>query len=209
MDFIMEAAYQYLLGLIHLHQHGLVHRDIKPENLLRIGEDLFRVIDMGLLKKVEENRRIRERANSGVGSPGYMPTETIPAFFDNEPPRIATSLKITNFSIDSYGFGAFLHTLIFMWRPFAFEMNAEDPNFHKDLQNRILDIKEKFPPDFKYSDWFTSVCQDKEQVEFLEANPDLKDLLNQLLCFDPTERKRLSAVLDHPFFAGRRTDETE
>lgn len=76
LDRFEHIAIQVLNALEYAHKHGIVHRDIKPGNIMLIDEesDIVKVLDFGLAKIREDNRRI---THSGElwGSPPYMSPE--------------------------------------------------------------------------------------------------------------------------------------
>lgn len=65
-------------GLAAAHQHGVVHRDLKPDNigLARDSEGVehVKILDFGLAKIVQENRKLT-RAGQVLGTPEYMSPE--------------------------------------------------------------------------------------------------------------------------------------
>jgi serine/threonine protein kinase len=76
---------EMLLGLGHLHKHGMVHRDLKPENVLLTAHDHCKIGDLGSsrLLSVHPKESTRSwmstkseaRLTWFVGSPGYMAPE--------------------------------------------------------------------------------------------------------------------------------------
>lgn len=61
---------QLLAAVAYLHASGLVHRDIKPENIM-LCRGQVKLIDFGLSKHTASARTV------GIGTPGYLPPETI------------------------------------------------------------------------------------------------------------------------------------
>ena len=51
-DYIRQAA----RGLSHAHKLGLIHRDVKPANLLVDGQNVVKVLDLGLAKFSDEDK---------------------------------------------------------------------------------------------------------------------------------------------------------
>ncbi len=51
-DYVRQAA----LGLVHAHAVGLIHRDVKPANLLVDGQNVVKVLDLGLAKFSDEGK---------------------------------------------------------------------------------------------------------------------------------------------------------
>jgi len=60
-------------ALNHIHSQKVVHRDIKPENIMVQGEDELKLIDFGLSKRQEGNKKLKTIA----GTPYYMAPEVL------------------------------------------------------------------------------------------------------------------------------------
>ena len=60
-------------ALNHMHSQKVVHRDIKPENIMAQGEDELKLIDFGLSKRQEGNKKLKTIA----GTPYYMAPEVL------------------------------------------------------------------------------------------------------------------------------------
>ena len=69
---VLCVMLQVLDGLHHAHEHGIVHRDIKPANLLIAADGRLKITDFGIARTESSNLT---RANSVVGSPGYIAPE--------------------------------------------------------------------------------------------------------------------------------------
>lgn len=71
-----RIAVQILSALEHAHKKGVIHRDVKPGNVVLIDDemDFVKVVDFGLAKLTEENRKLT-RSGELWGSPPYMSPE--------------------------------------------------------------------------------------------------------------------------------------
>ena len=57
-----------------LHRAGLIHRDIKPGNLMVGPDGRITVMDLGIVKSVDENT---QTTSTALGTPKYMPPEML------------------------------------------------------------------------------------------------------------------------------------
>ena len=60
-------------ALNHMHAQGVVHRDIKPENIMLTKSDELKLIDFGLSKRQEGDKKLKTIA----GTPYYMAPEVL------------------------------------------------------------------------------------------------------------------------------------
>ena len=72
---------QIARGLAAIHRQGLVHRDVKPGNIVivaRDGEELAKVVDLGLAKSTRDSQRVDlTRTGMVVGSLSYIAPEQL------------------------------------------------------------------------------------------------------------------------------------
>ena len=69
---VLCLMFQLLDALHYAHEAGVVHRDIKPANLMVDREGRLKITDFGIART--ESSQVT-RANTVVGSPGYMAPE--------------------------------------------------------------------------------------------------------------------------------------
>jgi len=107
----VNLCQQLLLGLVALHNEGIVHRDIKPDNLLlESSTGHVRIFDFGLSRLVQTDNQ-REKLQHGVGSPGYAAPEQ---WGDGQ----ATTIASPHPSADVYSAGVvFLELLVAALKP--------------------------------------------------------------------------------------------
>ena len=79
LEYARAAIYirQAAQGLAHAHASGLIHRDMKPANLLVDGNDVVKVLDLGLARFTDENRASLTMAydENVLGTADYLAPE--------------------------------------------------------------------------------------------------------------------------------------
>lgn len=65
---------QTLMGLVHLHNKGIIHRDLKASNLLLCSDATVKIADFGVSAK---NSTINQKRLSHVGTPYWMAPEVV------------------------------------------------------------------------------------------------------------------------------------
>ncbi len=76
MDYLTQACN----GLHLAHERGIVHRDVKPENFFVTNKDILKVMDFGIAKSSQAQKRTQ--AGFIAGTPPYMSPEQISGFAD-------------------------------------------------------------------------------------------------------------------------------
>jgi len=76
LDYLVQAC----LGLQLAHERGIVHRDIKPENFFVTDKGVLKVMDFGIAKSAQAQKRTQ--AGFIAGTPPYMSPEQISGFAD-------------------------------------------------------------------------------------------------------------------------------
>ena len=72
----LELLVQLCAGLRAAHDQGFVHRDIKPENVFVCADGTLKIMDFGIAKDGDDQRKVT-RAGVIVGTPEYMSPEQI------------------------------------------------------------------------------------------------------------------------------------
>ena len=62
----------------HMHSQGIVHRDIKPENIMLSATGELKLIDFGLSKRQQGDKKLKTIA----GTPYYMAPEVLDGRYD-------------------------------------------------------------------------------------------------------------------------------
>ena len=104
---------QAMVGVAEAHALGIVHRDLKPSNLflarLPNGRQLVKVLDFGIAKDVNEDKKDLTSTFSALGSAAYMSPEQL---------RMAKSVDART---DVWAFGVVLFELLTSRMPFEGE----------------------------------------------------------------------------------------
>jgi len=66
---------ELLLGIVHLHNINIVHRDLKPQNILLTNNGSVKISDMGLARKLDNDRSSFSTLHAGTT--GWIPAECL------------------------------------------------------------------------------------------------------------------------------------
>ncbi|KAJ8596050.1 kinase-like protein [Rhizopogon salebrosus TDB-379] len=177
VDHARAYAAELLVGIHHIHRHGIIHRDIKPENILIDSHGHLVIADFGFAK-------VFPHAKPGAFSP-YNPTGTSTSLSQapyrtkgicGSPSYMAPEVMLGGwygFAVDFWAVGVVLYEMLAGMLPFI------KGNCHSQ-QDAIT----RFEPFF---------CED--------FDPEAKDLLQKMLQKDVGSRPLHKAMLEHPFFA--------
>jgi eukaryotic-like serine/threonine-protein kinase len=72
LDYLIEAAE----GLEAAARQGLVHRDVKPSNLMIDAADHLKIVDFGVVRRLDEDSSLT-RTQAAIGTPAYMAPEQV------------------------------------------------------------------------------------------------------------------------------------
>ena len=177
VNFIRQAAD----GLGHAHERGIVHRDVKPANLLVGGDDIVKVLDMGLAMLADAPGSMVDKQGAQVGGSA-----------DFMAPEQALGERELDARADIYGLGCTLYYLLTARVPFPAENLAQAIVKHQtspppDLCEYRLDAPEDL----------AEICKSlmaKQPEERIQTAAELSELLQNWL----TER-------GYPCEAGHRT----
>ena len=155
---------QVFSAVLELHNNGICHRDLKPENILLDVEDKIIVCDYGLCKRTTS----QDGLTDFCGSPGFFAPEMI------------TAKTYNGFKADVWSLGCILLELVVGHENFAqLWMSVYDVNVLSDADvfvEKIVDSRNKL----------FEILETTEDCEHISTG--CKDLLKQLLNFDPMKR---------------------
>jgi len=107
-----EQVFEIGLGLIsaikHISEKGLVHRDIKPDNIMLRTSGTPVLVDLGLVRDLNESSLTQSWAMRGPGTPYYASPEQL----NNEKSGI-------DWRSDQFGLGVVLSHLLFGMHPYG------------------------------------------------------------------------------------------
>ena len=219
LDQARETFRDTVMGLEYLHFEGIVHRDIKPANLLRTKDHRVKISDFGVSYF---GRPLRD-GDPDATAPGPDAPE-----FDSEvelartvgtPAFFAPELCATNISnddarpkhqpteqIDVWSLGVTLYCLIFARIPFLAEDEykmwskiATEDVYIPRRRLRPVDPSTKPIEKSLYTRVNSEPYRNDDELLYEEVDPDLVDLLTQMLTKNPDKRIRLRDVKRHPW----------
>jgi len=170
-------AAEILLGLEHIHSHGIIYRDMKLENILLDKKGHCSLSDLGLAVK-------SEKVKGYAGTPGYTA------------PEVVSQLPYDK-RADFFSYGVMVYRFICGKKPFQVRGRSRKKHQrHKknrvnrrggqsELDQNVLQMTPEYPPKF--------------------FSPRCKDFLQQLLHKDPDQRlgkgdHGIDEIKSHPWF---------
>uniref|UniRef100_A0A6B2L8U3 Protein kinase domain-containing protein n=1 Tax=Arcella intermedia TaxID=1963864 RepID=A0A6B2L8U3_9EUKA len=138
-------AAEIALGIMHLHEKGILYRDLKPENILIDSDGHIRLTDFGLSK--EGFYKKMDRTNTFCGTPEYLAPEVLAGGNYNN-------------AVDWWGFGALIYEMLTGWAPFY---TKDVQKMYKLKTTARIGVPDYVSPDAK-----------KLILRLLDRNPDTR-----------------------------------
>lgn len=188
-------TYEILNALNYCHSMGIMHRDVKPQNvLIDHNERKLWLIDWGLAEFYYPGRKFSVR----VASRYYKAPELIVGF------------EMYDYSLDIWGVGCMLASMIFHKEPFfqGLDNNDQLVRIAKVLgTSGLFDYIDKYNIRIDASfmarlgkhsrkQWDRYVNRENRDL----VSPEAFDLLNKMLQYDHQTRITAKEAMDHPYF---------
>lgn len=130
-----QAYMKKLFGACHhMHSQGIVHRDIKPENIMLSASGELKLIDFGLSKRQQGDKKLKTIA----GTPYYMAPEVLDGRYDSK--------------CDTWSLGVLLYVFMSGYLPFQGDnrndvfSKIQQARFHfnhvefKEVSEEVIDL---------------------------------------------------------------------
>jgi hypothetical protein len=159
---IQRLLRQVLRALAHAHARGVLHRDLKPSNVLLAGDGGARLVDFGLVLRMDD---LDPDAPSGGGTPSYMaPEQADPTFAPMGP------------WTDLYSLGIVAWVLTTGRRPFESKDARQQMRNHIELPLPAYVPRRAIPPGFEH--WLARMLAKRPEDRFQRAADALASLVS-------------------------------
>ncbi|KAJ9472501.1 Calcium-dependent protein kinase 1 [Diplonema papillatum] len=174
-DTCRDLCSQIVLGMIHLHEHGVIHRDIKPENIVFTADRVtVKIIDFGQ-SRLLKGQFSDDSSRLTKGTPFFQAPEMLTGFFFPDKATDVWALGVLFYAllIGEVPFGVDSSSLIVLWEA----IRVETPDYSKlskpaaDLIRSMLqrDLSRRATlPALIQNDWFKEGAQLPKGVDVLE-----------------------------------------
>src|SRR5262249_36087231 len=167
-------------AIAHAHGCGILHRDIKPSNILISQNEIPRVTDFGLARRIEGDSSLTVSGHP-LGSPSYMPPE-----------QASTRQGKVSARSDVYGLGATLYHLLTGHPPFQGDSIAQTLNqvLHQEPVSPRL-LNPRTPEDLET---ICLKCLQKDPNQRFGSARELADELDRFLKGAPIQSRPVSSI---------------
>ncbi|XP_032312692.1 cyclin-dependent kinase 3 isoform X2 [Camelus ferus] len=191
LHLVKSYLFQLLQGVNFCHSHRVIHRDLKPQNLLINELGAIKLADFGLAR--------------AFGVPLRTYTHEVVTLWYRAP-EILLGSKFYSTAVDVWSIGCIFAEMV--TRRALFPGDSEIDQLFRIFRTLGTPSEAIWPgvtqlPDYKgsFPKWTRKGLE--EIVPSLE--PEGKDLLTQLLQYDPSRRISAKAALAHPYFSSTET----
>ncbi|XP_014387231.1 PREDICTED: cyclin-dependent kinase 3, partial [Myotis brandtii] len=188
---LQSYLFQLLQGVNFCHAHRVIHRDLKPQNLLINELGAIKLADFGLAR--------------AFGVPLRTYTHEVVTLWYRAP-EILLGSKFYSTAVDIWSIGCIFAEMVTCKA--LFPGDSEIDQLFRIFRTLGTPSEATWPgvtqlPDYKgsFPKWTRKGLEDV--VPNLE--PEGKDLLQQLLQYDPSQRISAKGALAHPYFSSTET----
>ncbi len=119
------AVLQAARGLAYAHERGLVHRDVKPANLFRLRDGTIKLLDLGLVRQVDQIEAASVEAVSTLRNGLLTSATTVMGTLDYMAPEQKVSAANVDARADIFSLGCTLYALLRGQSPFGRDMKPK------------------------------------------------------------------------------------
>ncbi|XP_061210503.1 cyclin-dependent kinase 3 isoform X2 [Neopsephotus bourkii] len=189
LSLVKNYLFQLLQGVSFCHSHRVIHRDLKPQNLLINEAGVIKLADFGLAR--------------AFGVPLRTYTHEVVTLWYRAP-EILLGCKYYSTPVDIWSIGCIFAEMV--TRKALFPGDSEIDQLFRIFRTLGTPTEETWPgatqlPEYKenFPRW-----AGKEMTEIVPSlDRDGRDLLVQLLLYDPSKRISAKAALSHQYFFQR------
>ncbi|NXV82789.1 CDK3 kinase, partial [Atlantisia rogersi] len=187
LSLVKNYLFQILQGVNFCHSHRVIHRDLKPQNLLLDEAGTIKLADFGLAR--------------AFGIPLRTYTHEVVTLWYRAP-EILLGCKYYATAVDMWSIGCIFAEMV--TRKALFPGDSEIDQLFQIFRTLGTPTEVTWPgvtqlPDYKRN--FPQWAQ-KDMKEILpNLDQDGRDLLLQLLLYDPSRRISAKAALSHQYFS--------
>lgn len=212
LDECRSAFRDAVVGLDHLHYHGIIHRDIKPENLLRTHDNRIKISDFGVsylgkpMRHGDSSAEVSETESTDhEREADFAKTVGTPAFYAPELCNLDTDLdaKMIKTQIDVWALGITLFCMVFARTPFdadnAFALmkrTREEEIFIPRQRLVAIDptSRARTPG---HTPLFQKNKRNPQDYVHEDVDEELYDLMKRLFQKDPAKRITVKEIKHH------------
>lgn len=197
-NFLKDISFQILSGLNYLHENNIIHRDIKLENILYDSKkNIAKIGDFGLSRQFDYDL---SAIYTDVGTYPYKPPELLLGLthYSTSFDIWSTACILVEICTGTHLFGKdnALGVISLMYKIFGSFNDDILPGFKNFPNSKII---ESLPA----TKGIGLVNYIKENKKFDFANDDFFNLIEKMLCIDPTKRISAKNCLAHRWFSNK------
>jgi eukaryotic-like serine/threonine-protein kinase len=166
---LLKYLVQVAEGLTKAHAAGIVHRDLKPDNIMITRDDYAKILDFGLAKLLEREKREPWDGSSSEMATALIPQRSLPGMILGtvgymSPEQAQGHIEEIDHRSDIFAFGCILFEAV--TRQKAFEGKDALDSLHKIVHSPTPQIRELNP----------------------DAPPELQRIVRRCLAKEPDKR---------------------